>query len=185
MAVCVRKAHPYPIAVSTATRHSTPHAVTHGARACVLVGGDASGPRALRDGAREALQLGVCVGKHAKPIDKLPLLPPPPPVAPKGKRKAAAEPATKAAKKTKAVTHFDVARILEEAGKWGGHSRWFLVEWDHAGYTPSWEAWRSPGCGQPGSPVLQWLPLRSVSMTDAFKEWEAAKATAEAAEAEA
>ena len=49
--------------------------------------------------------------------------------------------------------------ILEETGRWGGVSRWFKARWAHEGYQPWWEGWRNAG-GEPGTPVLTWLPLR-------------------------
>ena len=126
---------------------------------------------------RARLSSKVLCGKYAKEAEPLP--PPPPPSRKGGGRKRggakAAEPAPKR-RKPAAKTLYDLAAIREESGRWGGYSRWFLVEWDHSGYEPSWEAWRSPGCGEPGTPVLQWLPLPKVRSTMAFREWEAAKA---------
>ena len=105
-----------------------------------------------------------------------PLPPPPPPPLPKSKggSPAATIVKSKAAKKKKLTDEaYAVEQIVEEAGAWGGHKRWFLVEWSHEGYEPGWERWRSPGCGQPGTPVRTWLPLRKVCTWEAFQRWEA------------
>ena len=96
-------------------------------------------------------------GQYASTRPPLPPpLPSPPPSAPSRKRKAAASPKTAAKpKKAKpAPVVGEVARFVRESGAWGGHSRWLLAEWAHEGYDPSWEAWRSKGEGEPGSPVV-------------------------------
>ena len=96
-------------------------------------------------------------GQYASAQPPLPPpLPSPPPDTPSRKRKAAASPKTEAkAKKTKpAPVVGEVARFVRESGAWGGHSRWFLAEWTHEGYQPWWEAWRSKGEGEPGTPVV-------------------------------
>ena len=123
-------------------------------------------------------------GTHAK-ADSPPLPPPPSPQQPtrslKRKVLAPAEPKTKKVKKERTAA-FEVERIVSEAGAWGGHSRWFVAEWSHVGYEPTWERWRNAG-GNPGEPVLTWMPLREVRNLVAFREWEgAAEERAAAAE---
>ena len=97
------------------------------------------------------------------------------------KRKAEAAPSTQKAAKFAKSKAWEVERIVEESGAWGGHKRWFVVEWAHENYTPSWEAWRNAG-GAAGTPVLTWMPLKKVRRLQAFQAWEAARATATASE---
>ena len=121
-----------------------------------------------------------------------PPLPPPlpstPPSASSHKRERASPRTAAKPKAAKTAVFGEVARFVQESGAWGGHKRWFLAEWDHEGYEPSWEKWRSRGEGEPGTPVLTWMPLREARRFTAWEEWEEAKAveseeTAEAVEA--
>ena len=135
-------------------------------------------------------------GTHAIPgtpmLHEAPPLPSPPPCKQSRKRgtPASSSPKTsgkKAKKATLTEETYEIERIVQESGAWGGHRRWFLVEWSHAGYEPSWEAWRSAGadCGAPGTPVRTWMPLSKVRNQVAFHEWEEAADEADEAEAEA
>ena len=105
-------------------------------------------------------------------------LPPPPPSSNSSRRsrkssqRRSATTPPKPPKQPKPQTHFEVERITEEAGRWGGHSRWFLVQWK--GYHPSWEPYRARG--EPGTPVETWEPLTVMRRTEALKAWDAAKA---------
>ena len=110
-------------------------------------------------------------GTHATASAPMPApLSPTPTASRKRSASLSLVPTTKA-KKTKAA--FEVQRVVREEGGWGGHRRWFVVEWSHEGYEPSWEAWRSAG-GEVGSPVLTWMPLKEVINLIAFREWEEA-----------
>jgi hypothetical protein len=87
-----------------------------------------------------------------------------PPKARKARAKTAPPPPQP--KPPKEPSRWEVERIVEESGAWGGHKRWFLVEWK--GYSPSWEKWRVQG--EVGSPIATWEPLRRMSRTQALKE---------------
>ena len=128
-------------------------------------------------------------GQYAIPgspqLSEAPPLPSPPPRQ-RSKRTVPAQAprqSTKPSKKARRTAEsYEITRIVREEGAWGGHKRWFAVEWAHVGYEPSWEAWRNAG-GEPGTPVLTWKPLREVRNLTAFAEWEAERAAAEAAAA--
>ena len=106
-------------------------------------------------------------GQYSKVETRLlpPWPPPSPPRTPPSRKGKQASPKTAApAKKTKpAAVVGEVARIVRESGAWGGHRRWFLAEWAHEGYDPSWEAWRSKGEGEPGTPVVSCCSPKSDS----------------------
>ena len=131
-------------------------------------------------------------GTHAIPGAPLLADAPPLPSPQRGRRSkrtaAAQTPSSKRTKKQKrsklTEEAYEITRIVREEGAWGGHKRWFAVEWSHVGYEPSWEAWRNAG-GEPGTPVLTWKPLREARCLTAFAEWEAAAAERAAAAAEA
>ena len=136
---------------------------------------------------------GRLCGQHS--IQGSPMLsdappPPSPPPRQSSKRKAPEPKTSKAAKKARrapTVESYEIQRIVWEEGAWGGEKRWFAVEWAHVGYDESWEAWRNAG-GEPGTPVLTWMPLRKARRLTAFREWEdaaAERAAERAAEAEA
>ena len=108
-------------------------------------------------------------GLHAR-ADTLPLPPPPQPPLVGRKRSKRAATSTPPPKKAKAQSRFEVEKIVEEAGAWGGHKRWFLVQWK--GYDPAWEPWRVSGAK--GSPIATWEPLRRMSRTEALAAWDAA-----------
>ena len=94
--------------------------------------------------------------KVSSPLPPPPSTQPKPPSGVKRRKSTELSPATtKKAKKARLTEKsYDVERIVEESGPWGGHSRWFAVQWAHEGYEPSWEAWRNAG-GLPGTPVVR------------------------------
>ena len=63
----------------------------------------------------------------------------------------------------------EIEEILEERPSSGRARCWYLVRWDHKGYTPSWEAWRIEG--EPGSPVQTWELAKTVEGTAAWQAW--------------
>jgi hypothetical protein len=118
----------------------------------------------------------LCGTKSRLDSRPLALPPPPPPKPPKQPRKKApkrraAPPKPPPKKRQRQEQRWEIDAIVEESGRWGGHSRWFLVRW--AGYHPDWERLRVRGAV--GSPVETWEPLRTMARTQALIDWDAAK----------
>ncbi len=120
----------------------------------------------------------LCGGYTKTDTTPLPALPPqpkPPKTSKRSKRSSAPARAKTKSKLSRRHQRFEIESIQEESGRWGGHSRWFLVRW--AGYQPDWEPYRVRGA--PGTPVETWEPLRGVRATNALRDWEAAKRATE------
>ena len=65
----------------------------------------------------------------------------------------------------------DLERIIEAETR--GTSKGYWVQWAHAAYEPSWEAYRVPGRGAIGEPLVTWEPARNLKHTEVLAAWTA------------
>ena len=81
----------------------------------------------------------------------------------------------KAPKRQKAdTTMYEVACIVDEVLGSKTQQPRYRVQWAATGYTQEWEEYRDSG--QVGGAIQTWEPLDHVRHTEAFRDWEAAKA---------